>query len=53
LFKGQRAKPAVTISRGPIKPVGLFWIELLFPNYGIHGKPECDKISKTESEQLH
>jgi lipoprotein-anchoring transpeptidase ErfK/SrfK len=29
--------------------VGLVWIDLTAPSYGIHGTPEPDKIGKTES----
>ena len=39
----------VEISPGPNNPVGLVWIALSAPSYGIHGTPDPDKVSKTES----
>lgn len=48
-FKGQKAKRPVKISPGPNNPVGLVWIELSAKSYGIHGTPEPEKVSKTES----
>ena len=34
---------------GPKNPVGLVWIDLPAPSYGIHGMPSPEKIGKTES----
>ncbi len=34
---------------GPNNPVGLVWIDLSKPHYGIHGTPEPSAIGKTES----
>jgi lipoprotein-anchoring transpeptidase ErfK/SrfK len=34
---------------GPNNPVGLVWIALNKPGYGIHGSPEPELIGKTES----
>ena len=48
-FKGVHAKEKLTIKPGPNNPVGLVWIDLTAPSYGIHGTPEPDKVSKTES----
>lgn len=48
-FKEQKAKRSIEISPGPNNPVGLVWIALSAPSYGIHGTPEPDKVSKTES----
>ena len=48
-FKGQKATEPVEVSPGPNNPVGLVWIALSAESYGIHGTPEPDKISKTES----
>jgi lipoprotein-anchoring transpeptidase ErfK/SrfK len=38
-----------TIAAGPNNPVGVVWIDLSKPHYGIHGTPEPSKIGKTES----
>jgi lipoprotein-anchoring transpeptidase ErfK/SrfK len=48
-FKGQKTNKPVEISPGPNNPVGLVWIALSAPSYGIHGTPDPDKVSKTES----
>ena len=37
------------IPPGPNNPVGLAWIGLDRPGYGIHGSPAPEDISKTES----
>ncbi len=38
-----------TIQPGPNNPVGLVWIELSVPHYGIHGTPEPGRIGRTQS----
>lgn len=46
------AKPGdskATIAPGPNNPVGVVWIDLSKPNYGIHGTPEPSLIGKTTS----
>ncbi|MGU3662661.1 L,D-transpeptidase [Methylobacterium sp. A49B] len=48
-FKGVKAKHKFTIQAGPNNPVGLVWIDLAIPSYGIHGTPEPEKVGKTES----
>ncbi|MGB3744753.1 MAG: L,D-transpeptidase [Xanthobacteraceae bacterium] len=48
-FKGVKAQHKLTISPGPKNPVGLVWINLTAPSYGIHGTPAPEKIGKTES----
>jgi lipoprotein-anchoring transpeptidase ErfK/SrfK len=48
-FKGVKAKRPFTIAPGPKNPVGLVWIDLSAPSYGIHGTPEPSRISKTSS----
>ena len=48
-FKGVKAKDKFTIKPGPNNPVGSAWIDLTAPSYGIHGTPNPDKVSKTES----
>jgi lipoprotein-anchoring transpeptidase ErfK/SrfK len=37
------------IAPGPNNPVGIVWIDLSKPHYGIHGTPEPSKIGKTQS----
>src|SRR6185436_15437420 len=37
------------IPPGPNNPVGVVWIDLSKPHYGIHGTPEPSKVGKTES----
>lgn len=34
---------------GPNNPVGVVWIDLTVPNYGLHGTPEPGKIGYSES----
>jgi lipoprotein-anchoring transpeptidase ErfK/SrfK len=48
-FKGVKAKHKFNIQAGPKNPVGLVWIDLSAPTYGIHGTPSPEKIGKTES----
>jgi lipoprotein-anchoring transpeptidase ErfK/SrfK len=48
-FKGIRTNKPFTIKAGPNNPVGMVWIDLSKPSYGIHGTPEPSKIGKTES----
>jgi len=38
-----------TIPPGPNGPVGVVWMDLSKPHYGIHGTPEPSMIGKTES----
>lgn len=38
-----------TLAAGPNNPVGIVWVDLSKPHYGIHGTPEPAKIGKTES----
>jgi len=48
-FKGIKAEKPFTIRPGPNNPVGLVWIDLSKPSYGIHGTPDPTKIGKTQS----
>ena len=41
--------PKTKVAAGPNNPVGVVWIDLSKPHYGIHGTPEPSKIGKTES----
>lgn len=42
------AKPA-TLPPGPNGPVGIVWMGINKPHYGIHGTPEPGQISRTQS----
>jgi lipoprotein-anchoring transpeptidase ErfK/SrfK len=48
-FKGVTAQHKFDIKSGPNNPVGLVWIDLTAPSYGIHGTPNPDNIGKTQS----
>lgn len=48
-FKGVSSKKPFEIKPGPNNPVGLVWIGLSAPSYGIHGTPDASKVSKTSS----
>ena len=50
LFWDADAKQAqATIPPGPNNPVGVIWIDLSRPHYGLHGTPEPSTIGKTTS----
>nr|WP_299856028.1 L,D-transpeptidase family protein [Sphingomonas bacterium] len=40
---------AATLPAGPNGPVGVIWIDLSKPHYGIHGTPEPSTIGRAES----
>ena len=46
---GPRAAGKLLIKPGPNNPVGVVWIDLNAPSYGVHGTPDPDKIGKTAS----
>jgi len=48
-WDGNPAHGKATLQPGPNNPVGLAWIDLSKPHYGIHGSPEPSRIGKTES----
>lgn len=48
-FEGVEARTAFSIPPGANNPVGLVWIDLSKPSYGIHGTPDPEKIGKTAS----
>lgn len=48
-FEGVKATKPFTISPGPNNPVGVVWIALSIPSYGIHGTPNPSQVSKNES----
>lgn len=43
------AKPDVMLKPGPNGPVGVVWIDLSKPHYGIHGTSEPQSIGRAES----
>lgn len=43
------AHSKATLPPGPNNPVGIVWIDLSKPHYGIHGTPEPSTIGRTES----
>ena len=46
------AKPtqtSATIKAGPNNPVGVIWIDVNIPHYGLHGTPEPSRVGHTES----
>lgn len=46
---GPKSHGKLVIKPGPNNPVGVVWIDLNAPSYGIHGSPDPDKIGKTAS----
>jgi len=44
-----RGDRKIVIPAGPNGPVGVVWIDLNKPSYGIHGTPDPEKIGKTAS----
>jgi len=47
--EGRALGRKLTIPPGPNNPVGLAWIGLDRPGYGIHGTPEPENVGRTES----
>jgi lipoprotein-anchoring transpeptidase ErfK/SrfK len=47
--EAQRIGRKLILQPGPNNPVGVAWISLSLPGYGIHGSPEPEKIGRTES----
>jgi lipoprotein-anchoring transpeptidase ErfK/SrfK len=48
-WKGVKTKRKLVVQPGPNNPVGLVWINLTAPSYGIHGTPAPEDIGKTQS----
>jgi lipoprotein-anchoring transpeptidase ErfK/SrfK len=48
-WKEVKTQRKLTVAAGPNNPVGLVWIDLTAPSYGIHGTPSPEAIGKTES----
>ena len=38
-----------TLPAGPNNPVGVVWIDLSKPHYGLHGTPDPETIGKTQT----
>jgi lipoprotein-anchoring transpeptidase ErfK/SrfK len=49
LFWDAQEHEKAAIAPGPNNPVGVCWIDLSKPHYGIHGSPEPSQIGKTQS----
>jgi len=48
-WDAKKGDKAATLPAGPNGPVGVIWIDLSKPHYGIHGTPEPSTIGRTES----
>jgi lipoprotein-anchoring transpeptidase ErfK/SrfK len=48
-WDAQPGEKKAVIAAGPNNPVGVVWIDLSKPHYGIHGTPEPGAIGKTQS----
>lgn len=48
-WDAKRTDSKTTIRPGPRNPVGIAWIDLDLPHYGLHGTPEPHNIGHTES----
>lgn len=50
LLKGTKATDAkADIPAGPNNPVGVYWLGLSKPHWGIHGTPEPERVGSSES----
>ncbi len=47
--KAEGLTKKMVLPPGPRNPVGTDWIGLSLPGYGIHGTPEPENISRTQS----
>lgn len=47
--EGKQLKRPLLIPKGPNNPVGVAWIGLNRPGYGIHGTPRPEEVGRTES----
>jgi lipoprotein-anchoring transpeptidase ErfK/SrfK len=48
-WDAKRGERKATLPPGPNNPVGVVWIDISKPHYGIHGTPEPGHVGKTES----
>ena len=49
LKRADKSDPKMRIPPGPNNPVGVAWIDLSKPHYGIHGTPEPSRVGKSQS----
>jgi lipoprotein-anchoring transpeptidase ErfK/SrfK len=49
LKTADKSDPVLKIPPGPNNPVGIVWIDISKPHYGIHGTNEPEKIGRAES----
>ena len=47
--EARQIKTKLILPPGPNNPVGIAWISLDLPGYGIHGTPNPEKVGRTES----
>lgn len=47
--EAQQVKTKLILPPGPNNPVGVAWISLDLPGYGIHGTPSPEQVGRTES----
>jgi lipoprotein-anchoring transpeptidase ErfK/SrfK len=48
-WDAKKGEKKATLPPGPNGPVGVVWLDLSKPHYGIHGTPEPQNIGRTES----
>ncbi len=48
-WDAKKGDKAATLQPGPKGPVGIVWLDLNKPHYGIHGTPNPQNIGRTES----
>jgi lipoprotein-anchoring transpeptidase ErfK/SrfK len=48
-WDAKKGDKKATLPPGPNGPVGIVWLDLSKPHYGIHGTPEPQNIGRTES----
>jgi lipoprotein-anchoring transpeptidase ErfK/SrfK len=48
-WDAKKGEKKATLPPGPNGPVGVVWMDLSKPHYGIHGTPEPQNIGRTES----
>jgi lipoprotein-anchoring transpeptidase ErfK/SrfK len=49
LKRADKSDPKVDVPAGPNSPIGVVWLDLSKPHYGIHGTNEPEKIGRAES----
>ena len=47
--EARQIKTKLVLPPGPNNPVGVAWISLDLPGYGIHGTPSPEQVGRTES----